>query len=84
MKRGRYGKLMLIVELFLVFLISISGLYLAYLAILHSYVGALPWITAMIAPAWMAYGASKTSYNNKTMKESLPYIEAEIGSQRDA
>lgn len=84
MKRGKFGKLMLMAELVIVLTISMFGLYLAYLAIQHNYTGALPWITAMIAPSWAAYGASKTSYNNKTMKESLPYIEAEIGSQRDA
>jgi len=77
MERGKFGKKILIFELSAVVLISLCGFVLAAICILKNYTGSLPWITAMIIPSWAAYGASKTTYNNKTMKESLPYCQAE-------
>lgn len=85
MVRGVFGKRLLIAELIAVVLISLCGFALAVMSILSGYGGSLPWITAMIAPSWAAYGASKASYNNKTMRESLPYCQAEAENiKRDA
>ncbi len=85
MARGKFGKSLLIAELAAVVVISLVGFALAAFCVARDYTGSLPWITAMIAPSWAAYGASKASYNNKTMKESLPYCEAEAANiKRDA
>jgi len=85
MQRGKFGKLLLIFELLVVAGTTIGGYILAWLCIRSGYAGSLPWIAASIAPAWVAYGASKATYNNKTQKESQPYCEAEAASiRRDA
>ena len=85
MRRGKFGKEQLKKEFRAAVLVTIGGFALAVLAILKDFDGSLPWITAIMGTPWAAYGASKVSYNNKTMKESLPYCEAEAAIiKRDA
>ena len=75
--RGKFGKRLLVVELVAVVVISLLGFVLAYMCVKTGYTGGLPWIVSMVAPSWAAYGASKIAYDNKVLKESMPYIEAE-------
>lgn len=85
MERGTFGKKQLQKELNAAIWITIGGFILAIIAILKDYTGGLPWITVIMGTPWASYGASKTTYNNKTMKESLPYCEAEASNiKRDA
>lgn len=73
-----FSKLIISWELVVVTAISFGGLFLAGLAILHDFSGALPWITAMIAPSWGAFGVSKTFFNEKAKAENLIKIPAFI------
>lgn len=43
---------------------------LAYLAIINGYIGSLPWLTAMVACPWGAYGVSQAMYYKKSEKEN--------------
>jgi hypothetical protein len=50
--------------------LTIGLLGLAYICIIRGYVGTLPWLAAMAAFPWTAYGASQAFYYKKAEKEN--------------
>ena len=45
-------------------------LVLAYICIIYGYIGSLPWLAAMVAFPWTAYGVSQGFYYTKSKKEN--------------
>ena len=70
-KRKEFSKRLIFWEGLLVCVLSIGGLYMAYLSIINSYLGSLPWLTAMVTGAWGAYGVSQAFYYNKAKAENI-------------
>ena len=71
MKKWReFSKFLLLQESALIWIITISGIILAFYCVINQYFGELPWISAMIGFPWTAYGVSQMYYYKKSMKEN--------------
>ena len=68
--KKEYSKTLLIQESILLWINTIGMLGLAYLSILLGYLGTLPWLAAMVAFPWTAYGVSQAMYYRKSEKEN--------------
>lgn len=92
-KKTEFSKSLLIQESILIWIHTIAMLGLAYLCIVNDYIGELPWLTAMIALPWTAYGVSQGFYYNKAKaentKDGLKYeatmaqIDSELEKEED-
>ena len=69
-KKFEYSKLIIIFETILITILTIGVLLLTGYAIHLQFVGALPYLTAMITAAWAAYGVSVAYYYNKAKLEN--------------
>lgn len=69
-KKKEFSKSLLIQESVLVWIISLAFIGLAFVSISQGYIGELPWLTAMVALPWTAYGASQAFYYRKAEKEN--------------
>lgn len=69
-KKTEFSKSLLIQESILIWVHTIAMIGLAYLCIINDYIGELPWLTAMIALPWAAYGVSQGFYYNKAKAEN--------------
>jgi hypothetical protein len=69
-KKQEFSKVLLIQESFLIWIITLSCIILAFNCILNGYLGELPWITAMVGFPWAAYGVSQACYYKKSEKEN--------------
>lgn len=49
---------------------SLTFLILAFYCIYMGYTGSLPWLAAMVAFPWTAYGVSQAFYYRKAMAEN--------------
>jgi hypothetical protein len=78
MKKREFSKLLIAWELVVVSFVSAAGFILAYLSIINGYTGSLPWITALVAPSWAAYGVSKAFFTDKAKAENQIKIPAYI------
>lgn len=65
-----FSKKLLLQESALIWLITIAFIILAFVCISNQYFGELPWITAMAACPWGAYGVSQAAYYKKAEKEN--------------
>lgn len=65
-----FSKSLLAQESSLIWIITISGLFLAFFCVLKGYIGSLPWIATLISVAWGAYGVSQAFYYNKAKAEN--------------
>lgn len=65
-----FSKKLLIQESALIWIITIAFIILAFICISNQYFGELPWITAMAACPWGAYGVSQGFYYKKAEKEN--------------
>lgn len=72
MKKNKteFSKGLLIQESVLVWVITLAFLVLAYICIMNDYIGELPWLTAIVAFPWTAYGVSAACYYKKSQKEN--------------
>jgi hypothetical protein len=77
-KKKEFSKLLIAWELLVVSAVSAAGFVLAYLSIINGYTGSLPWITALVAPSWAAYGVSKAFFTDKAKAENQIKIPAYI------
>ena len=68
--RKEFSKWLLIQETALIWITTISFLILAFVCIWKQYFGELPWLAAMAAFPWTAYGASQAFYYRKSEKEN--------------
>lgn len=69
-KKTEFSKVLLIQESVLIWILTISFLFLAVYYIKNQYFGELPWLTAMYAFPWTAYGVSQACYYKKSQKEN--------------
>lgn len=69
-KKFEYSKLIIVFETILIAILTIGVLLLTGYAIHLQFVGALPYLTAMITAAWTAYGVSVAYYYNKAKLEN--------------
>lgn len=65
-----FSKWLLIQETALIWLVTITFLVLAFICISNQYFGELPWLTAMAAFPWTAYGVSQAFYYKKATAEN--------------
>lgn len=73
-KHGQeFSKWLLIQETALIWLVTITFLVLAFVCIKNQYFGELPWLTAMAAFPWTAYGVSQAFYYKKATAENTKY-----------
>lgn len=72
LKRSRqeFSKWLLIQETALIWITTLVFLILAFVCIKNQYFGELPWLTAMAAFPWTAYGVSQAFYYKKSMAEN--------------
>lgn len=69
-KYTEFSKWLLIQETALIWLVTITFLVLAFICIKNQYFGELPWLTAMAAFPWTAYGVSQAFYYKKATAEN--------------
>lgn len=69
-KKLEFSKLLLIQESALIWIITISFVFLAFKCIENQYFGELPWLAAMCGFPWTAYGVSQACYYKKAQKEN--------------
>lgn len=70
-KKQEFSKTLLIQESLLIWIHTIAMLALAYICVFKGYFAELPWLTAMVALPWTAYGVSQHAYYKKAEKENL-------------
>lgn len=69
-KKQEFSKRLLVQESFLIWIITISYIVLAFICVLFNYTGSLPWLSVIPGVAWSAYGVSQGFYYNKSKKEN--------------
>ena len=69
-KKTTFSKILLIQESILIWIHTIALLILAYICVLSGAYAELPWLTAMVALPWTAYGVSQHAYYKKSEKEN--------------
>ncbi len=69
-KKLEFSKKLLIQESMLIWIHTIAMLVLAYICVFMGYFAELPWLTAMVALPWGAYGVSQHAYYKKAQAEN--------------
>lgn len=69
-KKKEFSKKLLVQESFLIWIITISFIVLAFICVKEAYFGELPWLTAMVGLPWAAYAVSQSFYYKKAQKEN--------------
>lgn len=69
-KSTSFSKALLVQESILIWIVTIALLLLAFYCVLTGFVSELPWITAMVALPWSAYGVSQAFYYKKSAQEN--------------
>lgn len=70
-KKLEFSKLLLVQESALMWVITLAFIVLAFVCVKNQFFGELPWITAMCALPWTAYGVSQAFYYKKAEKENI-------------
>lgn len=65
-----FSKVLLIQESVLIWILSIAFIILAFYCVHNGFLGSLPWLSAMVALPWTAYGVSQACYYNKSKAEN--------------
>lgn len=65
-----FSKKLLLQESLLIWIVTIAFIVLAFVCITNQYFGELPWLTAMAAFPWTAYGVGQGFYYRKAEKEN--------------
>ena len=65
-----FSKWLLYQETILIWIMTICFLILAFIAVAQGFFGELPWLTAMAAFPWTAYGVSQAFYYKKSLAEN--------------
>lgn len=80
-KRKEFSKTLLIQESALIWIVTVACLVMAFMCIVRSSFVELPWISALVAFPWGAYGASQAFYYKKSEKENtkdgITYLKAQ-------
>lgn len=69
-KKLEFSKKLLIQESFLLWIVTLAFVVLAFVCIHKQFFGELPWLVAMASCPWAAYGASQAFYYKKAEKEN--------------
>lgn len=69
-KKTEYSKVLLTQESILIWITTLGMMGIALMCILKGYTGSLPWLAAMVAFPWTAYGVSQAFYYKKSEKEN--------------
>ena len=69
-KKLEFSKALLVQESILIWIMTLSFIGLAFICVFQGYLGTLPWLTAMSAFPWTAYGVSQAFYYNKSKAEN--------------
>lgn len=69
-KKQEFSKTLLIQESLLIWIHTIAMIVLAYICVFKGYYAELPWLTAMVALPWTAYGVSQHAYYRKSEIEN--------------
>lgn len=69
-KQKEYSKILLIQESILIWFVTLGMMFIALICILRGFTGSLPWLAAMVAFPWTAYGVSQAFYYKKSTKEN--------------
>lgn len=70
-KKKEFSKKLLIQESALIWIVTLALITLSFICILTGAYAELPWLTAMVALPWGAYGVSQAYYYKKAEKENL-------------
>lgn len=65
-KKREFSKTLLIQESILIWVHTVAMLVLAYICVFRGSYAELPWLTAMVALPWTAYGVSQHAYYRKS------------------
>ena len=68
--KQEFSKALLIQESILIWVHTIAMLVLAYICVFRGYFAEIPWLTAMTALPWTAYGVSQHAYYKKAEAEN--------------
>ena len=69
-KKTSFSKGLLIQESILIWIVTLSFIFLTFFCVTNQYFGELPWITGIAGFAWTAYGVSQACYYKKSEKEN--------------
>lgn len=69
-EKTEFSKKLLIQESLLIWVVTLAFIVLAFVCIQNQYFGELPWLAAMAACPWTAYGASQAFYFRKAEREN--------------
>lgn len=69
-KKNEFSKTLLIQESILIWIHTIAMIALAFVCVFMQFFGELPWLAAMVAFPWTAYGISQNAYYKKAEKEN--------------
>ena len=64
--KKEYSKSLLIQESALIWVVTIGMMFIAFVCIIRGFTGTLPWLAAMVAFPWTAYGVSQAFYYKKS------------------
>ena len=69
-KSLEFSKSLLVQESILIWIHTIAMIALAFVCVFRQFFGELPWLAAMVAFPWAAYGVSQHAYYKKAEKEN--------------
>lgn len=69
-KKKEFSKILLIQESMLIWIMTLALITLAFICVFNQAYAELPWLTAMVALPWTAYGVSQAYYYKKAAKEN--------------
>ena len=70
-KKKEFSKRLLVQESALIWIMTLALLVLAFICVISGAYAELPWLTAMVALPWSAYGVSQAYYYKKAEKENI-------------
>ena len=70
-KQKEFSKKLLIQESALIWIMTLALVTLSFICVLTGAYAELPWLTAMVALPWGAYGVSQAYYYKKAEKENV-------------
>lgn len=70
-KKREFSKSLLIQESALIWIMTLALIALSFICVLSGAYAELPWLTAMVALPWGAYGVSQAYYYKKAEKENV-------------
>jgi len=83
-KKKEFSKKLLIQESALIWIVTLALITLSFICILTGAYAELPWLTAMVALPWGAYGVSQAYYYKKAEKENLLKIKQNPNKEKNS